>query len=302
MFCRGCGAHLGDASQFCSACGLAVSRPTESDAPTAGASVASAVDHSATVHTVGTQQLTESFQAAPPAAAPVQKRSRAGVWVAIAVAVVALFALLGAGALLYFRSTPEFLDAIRARSSANTAESPEKDEGDESADANEVDGEAVSADTDESQETLSADESYQILTVHYVTLWDLHSEIGLANTDGSYGGVGFAYDVFNPKIGNPDYAVRAELVVECQALMDEVDGARVQLASVSLDEAYIDQQDALLALYDLLSTRVGAMLGAATIAVDNPDESAWRSTLSPASLDSRKQFEEAYPAAEPASL
>lgn len=295
MFCRQCGTPIGDGARFCPGCGQTVIRTSDEGSVPAGIDQVPA-------DAMPTEPLPVVVPSAPavlvsPAAAPVApRRSRVALWVALAACGVIVLA--GAAAFLYFSGALEsFGIAPRSTTTSSTSgkKAAEKGKPGKPADKTESDGESDGDATG----TLSEAQSYDLLMEHYDALWDLHAEIGLANPDGTYGGTGFAYEVFNPKIGSPDYDTRVELVAQCQALADKISQARSTLADAALDETYAEQRPGLLGLYDVLLTRVNAMLGAATIAVDSPDEASWRPTLSPASVDARKYFEGAYSGWEP---
>lgn len=281
MFCRQCGTRLNEGAGFCPQCGMPTASgqagatpPVPVDAPAAG-------------------QVT--VQPAEPTGAP--SRGLPGAVIAAVVGIVVLLVLVGAFVGLYFTGMLEPI-GLGPQQPAAAREAKSRDASKPRTDDEAADDEA----TEPASDSTADDGSYATLADHYDRLWRLHTYLGVANADGSYGGTGFAYEVFNAGIGSPDYAVREQLVSDCQAVVDAIAEARAELADAEVDDAYADQKDALLGLYDLLVQRIDAMLGAATIAVDSPDESSWRPTLSPASADARRQFEEAYPTEVPEEL
>jgi hypothetical protein len=150
-------------------------------------------------------------------------------------------------------------------------------------------------------EPASADpeESNRLLTTVYEEIGVLAAAVGVAHTDGSYGGTGFAYDVFNRLIGAEDRADREGLVAQCEALLDQVSAPRAELEAANVAAAYRDQQQALISLGRLLERRVQVLLDTARVAVDNPSEESWRPVLSPLSTELREQFDHDYPLARP---
>jgi len=145
----------------------------------------------------------------------------------------------------------------------------------------------------------TGEESYRLLATTYAAIGTLSAEIGKANAGDTYGGTGFAYEVFNPLIGDPDRANRELLVTKCEDMLKTITDARQELEATEVAAAYEDQKAALLGLYDLLEQRMQVLLDTAEVAVDQPEESAWRPILTPKSTDLRKQFESAYPPAAP---
>lgn len=105
--------------------------------------------------------------------------------------------------------------------------------------------------------------------------------------------------MFNDLIGDPDKANRESLVTQSEALLKQVTDARQEFEAAEVAAPYEDQKAALLELYSLLEQRMQVLVDTAKVAVDQPDESAWRPILSPKSADLRKQFEAAYPLAAP---
>ncbi|TDB37733.1 MAG: zinc ribbon domain-containing protein [Actinobacteria bacterium] len=269
MFCRSCGRQLNDDAVFCNGCGLQLKVPE-------GAGV--------------TAPMPPIVGGGPIAAT---KRSNTGLIVALAiVGVLVVGAAVTAG--LYFTGVFDTAGVAASRTDEGTASSDKKALGDTKAG-----GTDEGTDATDDTAALGDDASYDVIAEHYGKLSDLADQVGRANTDGTYGGTGFAYEVFNASIGSADLGVRKTLVEKCQALLDTVSGQKQTLDDASVSAAYRPQKETLLGLYGLLEKRMNAMLGAAEAAVDDPSESAWRPILSPASTDSREQFEAQYPNAEP---
>lgn len=275
MFCRSCGKQLNDDAQFCNGCGMQLRSPDASQ--------------------VVPSQATVPFA---PVGAPLDlevapKRSSAGLIIALGiVGVLVVGAAVFAG--LYFTGTLEKVGVAASRTDEATSSSGKKGP------ASEDDTASTDAGgTSDDAKVLSDNESFDLITEHYVGLGDLSAKVGKANTSGEYGGTGFAYEVFNKQIGVSDAAVREGLVTECQHMLDAVSGAKQGLDASKVAPAYESQKSTLLGLYMLLEKRMQAMLGAAEAAVGDPGESAWRPILTPASTETREQFDSEYPGAEP---
>ncbi len=270
MFCRSCGKQLNDGASFCNGCGAQL---RANDAA---------------------EQRTAPMQRVDiPDAAPAPARSNTGLIVALAIVGVLL---IGGGIVagLYFTGAFESTDIASSRVDEATAKADKKKSSKDDADTTDA-----SSDGTESTTTLNDDASYDMIAEHYLTLSELADQIGRANADGTYGGTGFAYDVFNLSIGSADKGVRESLVTKCQQMLDTISGQKQGLEEARVSANYEPQKQDLIGLYQLLETRANAMLSAATVAVQDPAESAWRPYLSPVSTESREQFEAEYPNAEP---
>lgn len=317
MFCRSCGKQLNDEAVFCGGCGTQVKAqdpvgagaqdepapavgqelPVAPEAPSEPTAADPYADVTAPMPQV--PYVPAAVDAVPqptyPVVQPVQpKRSNTGLIIAlVVVGLVVVGAAVVAG--LYFTGFFEGATASRTRTDTATAR------GDLSAeeDATGASEEPDQAEPESDGPALDADASYDLIVEHYIQLDELSAQVGKANADGSYGGTGFAYDVFNKSIGSADINVRKKLVTQCQEMLDTVSGQKQTLDSEALVPAYTSQKQELLGLYELLEKRMQAMLGAAEAAVSDPSESSWRPILSPASTESREEFESRYPGAEP---
>lgn len=270
MFCRSCGQQLNDDAVFCNGCGLQLKVPEGAD-------------------------VTAPMPRIGGGDAPLLGPKRSNVGLIVTLAIVGVLVVGGAVAAgLYFTGAFDKAGATASRTDEGTASSDKKASGDTQTDATDE-----GADGTDDSAALSDDASYDLIAEHYVTLSDLADQVGRANSDGTYGGTGFAYEVFNSSIGSADLGVRETLVEKCQAMLDTVSGQKQGLDEAQVSAAYQSQKATLLTLYGLLEKRMNAMLGAAEAAVDDPSESSWRPILSPASTDSREQFEALYPSAEP---
>ncbi len=270
MFCRSCGQHLNDDAVFCNGCGVQLRASDGAD-------------------------VTAPMPPVGGGGVPVVVPRRSNATLIVALAVVGVLVVGGAVAAgLYFTGAFDKAGVTTSRTDEGTASSDKKVSRDPK------DG-ATDGATDGSEDTaaLSDDASYDLIAEHYLKLSDLADEVGRANSDGTYGGTGFAYDVFNSSIGSADLGVRETLVDKCQEMLDTVSGQKQSLDEAQVYAAYQPQKETLLGLYGLLEKRMNAMLGAAKAAVSDPSESSWRPILSPASTDSREQFEAEYPSAEP---
>lgn len=279
MYCRECGSKAADEARFCGVCGARLRVPLE----TAGAPSSAPPSPLAA--------------AVVPAAIPpkgARPRLSGGPLVALLMALGAVTVLCVAGAGLYFSGALANYGLTPTRTVSATAlfSQPINDAVSEEATSES----GTSADT--GQSGADADEAYAVLVDHYDRLGDLSEEIGSAN-EGSYGGTGFAYDVFNESIGVEDVDERERLAEDCQDMLDAVVMNRTELENLTLPAEYEGQQEDLLRLYELLEGRVEAMLGAAQAAVSDPAEENWRPILSPASTDAREAFESGYPDAAP---
>ncbi len=281
MFCRNCGKELNDDAVFCNGCGTQLKTADPAEQVTAP---------------MPTVQPYDGQQVAPPVAPPVPvKRSNTGLIVALVlVGVLVVGGAVAAG--LFMTGAFDKVGVASSRTDEGAAKADGKTAGDDAKTGTSDDADNSSDDS----AALTDDESYDVLALHYATLSDLADEIGRANSDGTYGGTGFAYDTFNPAIGSQDLGIRNNLVDQCQELLDTVSGQKQGLDEAQVSAAYQSQKSALLDLYGLLEKRVNAMLGAAEAAVDDPSEASWRPILSPASTDSREAFEASYPGAAPA--
>ncbi|PKQ37709.1 MAG: hypothetical protein CVT59_06630 [Actinobacteria bacterium HGW-Actinobacteria-1] len=270
MFCRSCGKQLNDDAVFCNGCGLQLKVPEGADV-------------TAPMPRIG----------GGDAPLPGPKRSNVGLIVTLAiVGVLVVGGAVAAG--LYFTGAFDKAGATTSRTDEGTTSRDKKASADKEADA----ADDATADTGDTT-ALSDDASYDVIVEYYLKLSDMAVQVGKANSDGTYGGTGFAYTEFNPRIGSADLGVRQTLVAKCQEMLDTVSGQKQGLDESQVSAAYQPQKATLLTLYGLLEKRMNAMLGAAKAAVDDPSESSWRPILSPASTDSREQFEALYPSAEP---
>lgn len=279
MYCTECGKQLNADVRFCTGCGA--------PAP-AGEKLPS------------TAQVSE--QAAPPAArpaptpapapAPAGRGSSALVGVLIALSVLSV---VGVGAYVVWTrmagGTPapgaESVPADSAAAEDATAPDEKEPQEDET--------------PSPSPTNLSPEDSYAHIDRAYRNAGNLAAEIGVANDDGTYGGTGFAYEVFNPAIGSSDRDTRVGLLASCEELLGRVEAARGEAAEAAVDDSYAAQLEEVLVLYDHLNDRVIAMRDAAAAAVDDPREEAWRPLLTPRSTEARTAFETAYPSAEPSA-
>ena len=302
MFCTKCGKPMDTGSRFCTACGApvedAVASPSQTT-PSAGGLIAPPAPVASAAPIAPVAGATPSADAAR---APSPMTNRAFI---VLIAVVAIAAVVAGG--LYLNS----LRANGATAATNIAvsESAASDEaasdfvpaeeGDSAASTDEAVGSEPGYGGAEPAAGPSARESYDLIYQAYVAAGTLGDEIGKAYTDGTYGGTGFAYEVFNPGIGGKDYAMRVRLAEQCEALVARVEQARNDLRTAAIDAAYEAERSEVIALYGNLYDRADAMRDAADIAVDSPDESAWRSVLTPRSSDARKSFDAAYPGAAP---
>ncbi len=283
MFCRSCGKQLNDDAQFCNGCGLQLKAPE--GAPAAPEQPSETVP----------EQVTAPFPAvgAPPVPDAAPRRSNAGLIIAlVVVGILVVGAAVMAG--LYFTGVFEKVGVVASRTDEGTSSSTKK-----GAVSKEDTASADPDDASDDANALSDEESYDLIVKHYVGLGNLSAEVGKANTSGEYGGTGFAYEVFNKKIGVSDASIREKLVAECQAMLDAVSGAKQGLDASQVAASYAPQKSTILGLYVLLEKRMQAMLGAAEAAVGNPSESAWRPILTPASTETRERFDSEYPGAEP---
>jgi len=282
MFCRSCGKQLNDEAQFCNGCGTQLK----------------VVDAAAPAPRPPVDVQAPFVVPEPPAAVPLAPQATAskpnvGLIVALIVAgVLVVGAAVATG--LYFTGAFGKVGIASTRTDEGTAKAKK------GATSSEEDTAVIDGDGDgaENTATLSDDESYDAISEHYFRLGTLSADVGKAYTD-EYGGTGFAYDVFNKKIGVSDASVREELANECQDMLGTISGAKQGLDELRVSSSYEPQKETLLGLYALLERRMQAMLGAAEAAVSNPEESAWRPILTPSSTETREQFDAEYPSAEP---
>lgn len=271
-YCKSCGTQVREEAHFCPGCG------TEREVPTP--------DVTAVMPRVP-DAAPPSFTVQTPAPAAPPRRS-VNVWALVSI--VAVILAVGAGAAFFLTRTESVesattdsakkSDSVRAEKRAETADEEEPDAGD----------------------ALSAADSYDALADSYAALGELSNRLGVARADGTYGGTGFAYDVFNPAIGSPDARVRSDLVASSAAMLKTCSDARTAAEAIEVSDEYESQKQAIVACYVLLETRAKVLKETADAALDNPDRAAWGSVLSPRSTDTRKQFEAAYPLAAPKEL
>jgi ABC-type cobalt transport system substrate-binding protein len=294
MFCRSCGKENADEAQFCTGCGVQLRVPdvtTPDMFPERGFAQVDVLDSATT-------QVMETVTAPMPYALPLQvaaaspqKRSMTGLIVALVIVGVLVVGGGIAAGLYFMGAIGDARDAVSAIEDGYSADiTPELEE---------YEAPAASVETYPSQEpALSDDESYDAIAEYYVALGNMSDSVGVAYTD-KYGGTGFAYEVFNPSIGAKSLSEREKLVSQCQEMLDTVSGQKQTLDEVQVSVLYESQKTTLLSLYGLLERRAQVMLGAAQAAVDDPSETKWRPILSPASTQTREQFEAEYPLAEP---
>jgi len=146
---------------------------------------------------------------------------------------------------------------------------------------------------------LADNESFASLNAVYAEALGLGDRVGKARKDGTYGGTGFAYDVFNEKIGDKDRQIREGLLQECNDLLSAVQEGKARAEAVQVSDAYSGDKASILELYGLLERRAAILQQAASVAVDSPGEGSWRPILTPASTEARVAYQNAIAGAKP---
>lgn len=145
-------------------------------------------------------------------------------------------------------------------------------------------------DNDGAAETLSSDETYELLSEEWVALGKLGKRIGNKANE-----TGFAYDVFGKHIDNANQS----LVRRCRTFLKETKDQELTLRNAQIDTAYESDREALLRLYGFAEERIDAMLQASIVSADGGTSQDWLAKLQPRSGNAREAFDEAYASAEP---
>lgn len=342
MFCTSCGSKLQEGAAFCTSCGArqeaapAPEAPTqvlplvEADrqepvsapvppvpvAPAEPAAQATAVWPQVTPPAAEEVQYAPAYDRSaasgfPPHAQPEAASSHTGRTTLVVVSAAIAILLIAGGVGAWAVTTGKISLPGANRGAAESAKKDDTKKDDAKTDASKTSdatdqtsgstGDAPNAVANESG-SVSAEDSYQALVDGYDTLTDLRAQVGIPRTDGKWGGTGFAYDTFSRNISAADRSVRQDTLDQCRNLLDDVSSAAEEFSAVEVDSQYADQKARIENAYSLLEKQMEIMTAAMEIAVDDPTESAWRPTLTPASSNNRKALEAAYAAAKPTEL